>query len=541
MLTVHQLSFSFNLQTLFENATFTLNPAERVGLIGANGSGKTTLMRLLAGEIAPASGRVILSPRVRVGYLPQGMMLEPTLTVPQLIDEANGRPEALGESLAAVAEALAHRPEDEALQNEYDALLEQMGAAAGNTAVLSELGIDALPQDLPIGKLSGGQKTRLALAMMLLKQPDLLLLDEPTNHLDVSMLAWLENWLRGYAGGVLIISHDRAFLDRVVNRILYLDAERRELRDYAGNYSDYLAQATAEQEKRSAAWQAQQAEIKRVQQDINRIKQQAVTNERNIKSVRRGGIKEGKDHYLRLAKKVAKKAKSREKKLTRFLEETAEVEKPTAGWQMKFELGDVPIGKEVLELTHLAVGYDAPLLRTGLLRVQAGERVVLMGANGTGKTTLIRTIAGRLAPLGGAFRLGSSVKLGYMSQEQTLLKPDLSPVQTLQAIDFGNETAIRSYLHFYLFKDDEPLKLNRQLSYGQRARLALALLVAQGCNLLLLDEPLNHLDIPSRAQFEQALASFTGAIVAVVHDRYFVERMATKVWLVQEGELREVL
>ncbi len=536
MLTAHHLTKSFNLQTLFENVTFSVNPGDRVGLIGPNGSGKTTLMRLLAGVEAPTAGAVAMPAGLRLGYLPQGAEFEPDLTLAQTIDRAAGRAAALEDDLAAVAAALALRPDDEGLHLQYDHLLRRMASAdaAGTAAVLAELGLADLDPDLPAAALSGGQKTRLSLALTLLEDPALLLLDEPTNHLDIAMLEWLESWLAGFDGGALIISHDRTFLDRVTNKTLYLDPEQKAVREYTGSYSDYLDQSLAEQEKQWAAYKDQVADIRRMRQDIARTREQSMSVERST-TPRQPGVR-------RIAKKVMKKALSREKKLERYLDSDDRVEKPKAGWQMKVDWsGSRHLGRSVLDLDDLLVGYDRPLLNTGQLHVQAGQRIIMTGENGSGKTTLLRTLAGMIPSLGGRFRLGASVRLGYMTQEQELIDPELSPVAHLERIGFGGETEIRSYLHFYLFKDDEPLKPASLLSFGQRARLALALMVAEGCNLLLLDEPINHLDIPSRTQFEQALHQFDGTVIAVVHDRYFIKRMATEVWWVEDGRIRREL
>jgi len=242
---------------------------------------------------------------------------------------------------------------------------------------------------------------------------------------------------------------------------------------------------------------------------------------------------------------VAKKAKSRQKKLDRYLDSDERVEKPKAGWQIKLEFDDpAHLGKQVLNLEDLSVGYAgcSSLLIDVNLHVQAGQRIAFTGPNGSGKTTLLRTIAGYLPPVSGRAHLGSTVKLGYMSQEQESLDPDQNAVETIQTVAPFNQTETRSFLHYYLFHGDDPLRPVGQLSYGERSRLMLAKLVAQGCNFLLLDEPINHLDIPSREQFEQALASFEGTVLAVVHDRYFIQRFASELWVLENGGIhREVL
>ncbi|MCB9420666.1 MAG: ABC-F family ATP-binding cassette domain-containing protein [Ardenticatenaceae bacterium] len=538
MLTAHTLSKAFGLTPILKNITFSINAGARVGLIGPNGCGKTTLLRLLTGEESPDTGHVALTPsNLQIGYLAQGFEPDPALSLGQLIHQTVGDPARLEVELAQLGTALAAEPERADLQAAYDQTLTRLSRSniGQFQSILAGLGLDVIDEAQLVATLSGGQKTRLALALVLLSDPQLLLLDEPTNHLDIEMLEWLESWLVGFPGGALIVSHDRTFLDRTVTRILDLNPQTQTIREYAGNYTDYLEQYVQEQEKQLAEWKDQQYEIRRMKQDIARMKEQAANKERRVKSVSVGGIKEGKDHYLRLAKKVAQKGKSREKKLDRYLDSDERVEKPKASWQMKLDFDDVAhLGRDVLTIEDLTIGYspDAPLLRELNLQVQSGQRVLLTGMNGTGKSTLLRTIVGEIRPLTGHYHLGSSVKLGYMAQEQELLDPASTALEIIRQTAPLNQTDARSFLHYFLFSGDDPLRPIGQLSYGERARLSLALLVAQGCNFLLLDEPINHLDIPSRSQFEQALTQFEGTVLAVVHDRYFIERFATDVWQV---------
>jgi ATP-binding cassette, subfamily F, member 3 len=541
MLTVHQLAKSFALKTLFENVTFSLNGGDRVALVGPNGCGKTTLVRIIAGQEKATSGRISLATGIQVGYLAQGFELAAERTLRQVVGRAAGDITVLEGELAAAAAGLAQDPADPGLQHRYDDLLRRISAADTGRAgaILAGLGLSNLPPDRLVGSLSGGQKTRLNLALVLLDEPQLLLLDEPTNHLDIAMLEWLEEWLVGFPGAALVVSHDRTFLDRTVNRILAMDELALTVTEYPGNYSDYEAQLALTREKQWAAYHDQQQEIRRVKQDIARVKAQAAYTERQVSSVSIGGIKNGKDFYARIAKKVAAKAKAREYKLERYLESEERVERPRQRWTMKLDFAETPhLGRAVLRLDGLNVGYDPqrPLLHDLRLEARPGQRIVVSGPNGGGKTTLLRTIAGQLAPLAGRVELGPSVELGYMSQEQGDLDPNLSPIETVGAA-FGSETAVRSFLAYFLFTGEEPLKTNSQLSFGQRSRLALAQMVAGGCNLLLLDEPINHLDIPSRQQFEQALSGFEGTVLAVIHDRYFIERFADEIWWVENGQV----
>jgi ATP-binding cassette subfamily F protein 3 len=312
-----------------------------------------------------------------------------------------------------------------------------------------------------------------------------------------------------------------------------LNPNTQTVRSYEGGYRDYIKAITKEQDKQWQAYNDQEAEIQRIRGDIVRHKEHG----RNIEiatTSREPGTRV-------FAKKAAKKAKSREKKLDRYLDSDERVEKPKAGWQIKLEF-DQPthLGKQVLSIKDLSVGYqgDAPLLKDVNLHVQARQRIAFTGANGSGKTTLLRTIAGRLPALAGQARLGSTVKLGYMSQAQETLDPAQNAAAVIQSVSPFNPTETRNFLHYYLFQGEDALRPIRQLSYGERSRLMLAKLVAQGCNFLLLDEPINHLDIPSREQFEQALAGFEGTVLAVVHDRYFIERFATEVWFLENGGIR---
>lgn len=537
MLTVHQLYKSFNISPILENISFSVNAGDHVGLIGPNGSGKSTLIRILAGHEKADRGHVSFSPgNLRVGYLAQGFHPDPELTLDDIINQYTGDLDTLEVEISQLANELANNPENLALQERYDRTLTQFSHydPGRAPAILDALGLSQVPGEQSVAHLSGGQKTRLILACVLMEDPDLLLLDEPTNHLDIEMLEWLEEWLKRFPGGVLIVSHDRTFLNQTTNRILDLNPEKHTIREYAGNYTDYLEQYLNEKEKQMSAYKDQVYEIRRMRQDIARTKEQARQNEEGTKD----------SSARRYAKKVAAKAKSREKKLERFIDSDERVEKPKQSWQMKLAFENTPhLGQNVLSLDNLTVGYDPehPLLCDLNQQVKAGERIILTGPNGCGKTTLINTIIGRLAPLSGQARLGASVNLGYMSQEQELLDPNSNALDSIRAVAPLNQTDARSFLHFFLFSGDDPLRPIQTLSYGERARLALALLVARGSNLLLLDEPINHLDIPSRERFEQALTHFEGTILAVVHDRYFIERFATEIWWADEGKIESQL
>jgi len=541
MLTLQNISKSYGLETILDNVSFTLDDGERLGLVGPNGCGKTTLLRIITAEEFPDSGTVKLAiPAERVGYLPQGFRFQADDTLGGYLNRLGGDMESLTVRLEQLAAALARQPDQPALQQEYDLTLAKLELAAEFESqlhtVLGGLGLADYPLDTPASILSGGQKTRLALAGVLLSSPQLLLLDEPTNHLDIEMLEWLEGWLRNFQHAVLLVSHDRAFLDNTVAGILEIDPATHSVRRYAGGYSDYQEQKAAERERCRQAYRDQQDEIVRLQK--------AAMNLRMLTRPQKGGKADSGDKFAKAffanrSLHTIGRAKYLEARLDRLKNEDA-IEKPRQMWEMKMEFGETPAsGRDVVVMEDLAVGYNGiPLLENIRLTLRYGRRVALIGPNGSGKTTLLRTVAGLLLPLAGSVRLGSGVKAGYMAQEQENLDPALDALETMLAIRGGSETEARSFLSKYLFKGDDVFIPISRLSYGERARLSLACLVAQGCNLLLLDEPVNHLDIPSRGHFEQSLSGFEGTVLAVVHDRYFIEAFATEIWAVEGRTVR---
>ena len=538
MLTAHHIYKTYGIQPILEDISFSLSNSERVGLIGPNGCGKTTLMRILAGLEQPDSGAVVSTrPNLRVGYLAQGMQFDLGQTIQAVLSFDAISEAALEAEIASLASALASNPDNAHLQARYDSAIHQISNLQSLPSLLSPLGLHTLPLETPLSHLSGGQKTRLMLARVLLEEPHLLLLDEPTNHLDIEMLEWLEEWLMRFNGAALIVSHDRAFLDNTVTSILELDPNTHGIKSYQGNYADYLDHKLTEREKQAQAYQDQQDEIAQLRA--------AAAHIRGLTKMKKGGKADGGDKFAkgffgnRATKNVAGRAKHIEARIEKLLTEER-IEKPKQHWQMKLDFGaPAHQSKDVLITENLAVGYDQPLLAHLNLNIRAGQRLALTGPNGTGKTTLLRTIAGRLSPLAGSLKLGVTVKLGYMAQEQELLHPHLNALQTIRNVAPFNETEARNFLHYFLFKGDDALRVTRDLSFGERARLQLGLLVAQGCTFLLLDEPINHLDIPSRARFEEALANFKGTILAVVHDRYFIERFASEVWTIKNDKVEK--
>ena len=539
MLTLHQISISFSIKKILENVSFSLNPGDRIGLIGPNGSGKTTLLKIILGELEPDQGVVTRNPKsIKIGYLAQSFDPPPSTTFGELISQASANPKIYEQELESLARSLKDQPENAAIQHAFDETLKKLESfqtpQVHPQVILENFNLAGVPLETRVSKLSGGQKTRLGIALLLLKDPEVIILDEPTNHLDIRMLEWLENWINRYSGGALIVSHDRTFLDNTVKRIIDLDPITHTIQEYHGNYSQYLEQYLRTQSKQEAAYRDQVYEIWRIRQDTARTKRQAYHVEQTTTS-RQPGVR-------RYAKKVARKAKSREKKLERFLESDDRVEKPKQSWQMnlKFHQREHQ-SRDVLRIENLSVGYPKtkPLIEGLNLHIQSGARIVLTGPNGSGKTSILRSIAGQLEPVAGKIHLGPNIQLGYMTQEQEQINDQINALETIQTQAPINETDARSFLHFFLFTGDDVLLPIEDLSLGERSRLELALLVAKGCDFLLLDEPINHLDIPSRSRFEQALSEYNGTVLAVVHDRYFIHRFASEIWIIDDtGNLK---
>ncbi len=541
MLTVNQITKTYGIETVLDHISFSINPGERFALVGPNGSGKSTLIKILSGYEKPDSGCVTYNPPdLRLGYLPQGYTFSQEMSVATFLSTKQGEVDSLSRLLETTAMQVAQNPGLRELQESYDRILADLQLAFENVGkvekILSGLGLNNFPPDMPFNRLSGGQKTRFGLARILLDFPQVLLLDEPTNHLDIDMLEWLETWLQSFTGALLVVSHDRAFVDAVATDILEIDPITHAARQFVGNYSAYIEQKEAETQRQWQVYSDQQEEISRLEAASRHL--------RGIARFHKGGKADTNDGFAKgffanRGTKTIARAKNIERRLEKLLVEE-KIEKPRPAWQMKIDFGGTAAsGKDIVALESLTVGYGEKVILKDLSGVVRNKtRVALIGPNGSGKTTLLRTIAGEIPPLGGYIRIGSSVHLGYMAQEQEVLNPEHNALETIREIASLSVTNARAMLSLYLFKGDDVFIPVGQLSYGERARLMLACLVAQGCNFLILDEPVNHLDIPSRARFEGALAVYEGAILAVSHDRYFIESFATEIWQVGPEGIR---
>lgn len=539
MLVVNKVSVKYGAKTILDEVSFTINHGDRVGLVGPNGSGKTTLLRIIVGEEQPDGGQIVIDASARLGYLPQGLTPSPGRTVAEQVRAGVRGWEQAWREVEALAKRMSRTGGDmlTRLIEDYNAALARFETLGGYQiehrvgAILARLGLATLDPEEPVETLSGGEQTRVGLASVLVAEPTLLLLDEPTNHLDIDALEWLEAYLAEYPGAVLLVSHDRVFLDRTVTRVLELDDRTHQVAVYEGNYTAYAETKARAVDKQWAAWHDQQAEIRRIGQDIHQTRQQALGVERTTKN----------DQARRYAKKVAKKAQARKRKLERFLESEERVEKPRQSWRLKLEFDEMTrSGQEVIMLEKVGHTYASQdwLFRAVNLTLAHGERTALLGPNGSGKSTLLRIITGDLVPTEGRARLGANVRLGYMPQKQETIDPRATPLSIILHAAPMSETDARHFLHYFLFAEDEVFVPVRTLSYGERARLLLAKLVLEGANCLVLDEPVNHLDIPSRERFETALDSFPGAVLIAVHDRAFIDQFATGIWALENNTVR---
>ncbi len=518
ILACHHIQKAFLDQTVLKDATFHIEEHEKVALVGSNGAGKTTLLRIILGEMVPDDGLVTLSKGSTIGYLAQHQELAEQASIKEVLLQVKAHLFALEQDMRTLEKGMKTLSGD-ALEEAYQkyhrltTTFEQENGYAFESEVTGILkGLGFLPEefDKPLSTLSGGQKTRVALGRLLLTQPDILLLDEPTNHLDMDSIRWLETYLSNYKGAVLLVSHDRYFMDRIVSKVLDLD--QGILTVYPGNYSSYSILKKERMDALIHQYMNQQKEIRRQEEVIEKLR--SFNREKSIK-----------------------RAESREK----LLEKTERLEKPTGETEgMRFQLNPpVTSGNDVLHAAHLKKAFGNQLLFSDLsLEIRRGERVALIGANGTGKTTLLKIIQGLLSPDGGEVRLGARVETAYYDQEHQVLHPEKTLFEELSdAYPHMTNTEIRNVLAAFLFTGEDVYKTIASLSGGERGRVSLAKLMLSNANFLIFDEPTNHLDILSKEILEQALCRYTGTLLFVSHDRYFINQTATRILDLTHGQL----
>ena len=523
ILSAQHIAKSFGVNAVLHDVSLTVQQGDRIGLVGVNGCGKSTLMRILAGLDAQDGGEISLVRGLRVGYLAQQNMVTSGETVWNELQKVYEQVFAMEKKLRELEDEMAHAHTDAQrfaqLSADYDRLTQRFEEADGYSwksmvsGVLNGLGFKPAQYDQCVDSLSGGEQTRLCLARLLLQKPDLLLLDEPTNHLDMETLQWLENYLAAYKGSVLVISHDRYFLDHVCTGIVEILMGSSE--QYNGNYTRYIAQRQERFESRMRAYEIQQKEIERQQAIIARYRM--FNREKSIRA-----------------------AESREKALDRM----EKLEKPVDERAIRFSFeARRRTGEDVLQLTEMSKSFgEKHLFHDLTLRVRAGDRVALIGPNGVGKSTLIKIIVGEEQPDTGFLRYGSNVDIGYYDQHQSTLHADKTVLDEIwDRFPQMEQSNVRGALGMFLFTGDDVFKPIHTLSGGEKGRVALTALMLRKDNLLLLDEPTNHLDMDSREVLEDALADFGGTIITVSHDRYFINRIANRIIEMQPDGVTEYI
>ncbi|MBL3645766.1 ABC-F family ATP-binding cassette domain-containing protein [Bacillus sp. RHFB] len=512
LLQINQLSKYYGAELILSNMKLEVQNKDRIALVGRNGAGKSTLLKIIAGQLSHDGGEIIKPKGVTIGYMAQDTGLESELTIwdemltvfTDLIEQEKELRRL--EADMARPDIFENETVYQKVLNEYDTLMVAFKEKGGYQyeadirSVLHGLQFADFEYSTPISTLSGGQKTRLALGKLLLRKPDILILDEPTNHLDIETLSWLEQYLQGYQGAVLIVSHDRYFLDKVVN--LVYEISRNNMKKYHGNYSSYLEGKAEDYERDMKLFEKQQGEIEKLRDFVQRNITRASTT---------------------------KRAQSRRKQLEKMdVLDKPQGDEKSANFSFQIERQS---GNEVLHLQDLAIGYEGETVSKNInSRMTKGESIALVGPNGVGKSTLLKTIISKLPALSGDFRFGTNVEVSYYDQEQANLVSNKRVLNELwDDYPLKPEKDIRTVLGNFLFSGDDVLKTVSTLSGGEKARLALAKMMMQKGNFLILDEPTNHLDLDSKLVLENALIDYPGTILFVSHDRYFINRIATKV------------
>ena len=517
ILSCQNISKAFVENQVLKNVSFHIEDHEKAAIVGINGAGKTTLLRIIVGEITPDDGQVVLARDKTLGYLAQNSTVDTSHTIYEELLSVKADLLRLEEKIRECENNMKHAEGDalEDLMKQYTSLTHAFETGGGYlyrselVGVLKGLGFTEDEFSKPVATLSGGQKTRVALGRLLLQNPDLIILDEPTNHLDMNSIAWLETYLLNYKGAVLIVSHDRYFLDRIAGKVIEIDQSKATT--FMGNYSDY---AVKKEQLRVAAWNAymnQQREIKHQEEVIEKLK--SFNREKSIK-----------------------RAESREK----MLDKIEVIEKPSeVRTDMKLSLTPrILSGNDVLTVEHLSKSFDSHKLFTDVnFEIKRGEHVAIIGDNGSGKTTLLKILNGLVPADQGTFRLGSNVEIGYYDQEHHVLHSEKTLFEEISDdYPYLNNTQIRNVLAAFLFTGEDVFKRISDLSGGERGRVSLAKLVLSNANFLILDEPTNHLDIMSKEILENALNGYEGTILYVSHDRYFINRTAHRILDLTEGQ-----
>lgn len=526
VLSCNNLNKSFGIDSILENVNFTVNEYDKIGIIGVNGTGKTTLFKIISGIYGYDSGDIYTSKDCEIGYLEQNTNFHSENTILEEVLEVFKDVIEMEKYLRDLEHKISEESSNtnsttlEKLMNEYSNKLEAFsdmngyGYKSEAKGVLKGLGFSDEDMDKPISILSGGEKTRVLLGKLLLKKPTLLLLDEPTNHLDSEAIEWLEVFLKQYKGTVILISHDRYFLDQVVNRIF--EIHNKKLKTYNGNYSDFIEASAIEKELELKKFEDQQKDIKKQEESIERLK--AFGREKHLK-----------------------RARSKEKALAKV----DVLDKPEAyRKKAKIEFNpSVTSGNDVLQLRDISMGYGERILFKDLnLDIYRGEKVALIGANGIGKSTLFKIIMNEITPLSGDIKFGTNVNVSYFHQEQKTLNLDNTIIDEIWEDNKQlTQTSLRTMLGAFLFEGEEVFKKISTLSGGERARVAILKLILSNANLLLLDEPTNHLDIDSKEVLEEALSNYTGTIFTISHDRYFLNTVVDKVLVLDENGITEYL
>ena len=517
ILSCQNISKAFVENQVLKNVSFHIEDHEKAAIVGINGAGKTTLLRIIVGEMTPDDGQVVLAKDKTLGYLAQNSTVDTSHTIYEELLSVKADLLRLEEKIRECENNMKHADGDalEDLMKQYTSLTHAFETGGGYlyrselVGVLKGLGFTEDEFSKPVATLSGGQKTRVALGRLLLQNPDLIILDEPTNHLDMTSIAWLETYLLNYKGAVLIVSHDRYFLDRIAGKVIEIDQSKATT--FMGNYSDY---AVKKEQLRVAAWNAymnQQREIKHQEEVIEKLK--SFNREKSIK-----------------------RAESREKMLDKIevIENPSEVRT-----DMKLTLTPrILSGNDVLTVEHLSKSFDSHKLFTDVnFEIKRGEHVAIIGDNGSGKTTLLKILNGLVPADQGTFRLGSNVEIGYYDQEHHVLHSEKTLFEEISDdYPYLNNTQIRNVLAAFLFTGEDVFKRISDLSGGERGRVSLAKLVLSNANFLILDEPTNHLDIMSKEILEDALNGYEGTILYVSHDRYFINRTAHRILDLTEGQ-----